>query len=65
MTLKIYVVDYGWPGALIAVAESKEQAREIFAAQDRLTWDERAERKHGIDEYEIKPGLVQVTIGDG
>jgi cytochrome b subunit of formate dehydrogenase len=65
MTLKIYVVDYGWSGALIAVAESKEKAREIFAAQTHLIWNEEVERKREIQEFEIKPGFVQYTIGDG
>lgn len=58
MSLKVYIMDCGWRGSIVAIAESEIQARELMA--DELNYDE----GNSVSESGIEPGLVWVDTGD-
>lgn len=55
--MKIYVCDRGWAGMGFVVAESLEQAQQLFNTGYDTEFD-------GIDEYEIENGLMVLNSGD-
>ncbi len=56
--LKLYVIDYGWAGVSVVVADSLENAKVFF--RETLNYDER----DIIEETDIKPGIVSENMGD-
>jgi len=62
--MKIYSVDWGWAGSATCVADSVEEAAEIFLSEskDRYTYNPVDIAK--ITEHEIAKGLVHYNIGD-
>jgi hypothetical protein len=58
--LKIYVVDEGWAGGLVVVAESKAEAVQYMLDMD--PYDPITE--DGLYEYEIEPGEIHRFLGD-
>lgn len=63
--MKLFIYDRGWPGAVIVVAESAEQAAQIFnsiAPTDRL-WSGDIKAAF-LTEYPLTLGTVVETYGD-
>jgi hypothetical protein len=56
--MNIYVMDCGWRGSILAVAENEAQAREFM--RDSYNYDEENE----LEVLEYKPGLLWVDMGD-
>lgn len=56
--MKIFVMDCGWAGSIIVVAENEEQARELM--KPCYNYDP----KEKIVEVPIVPGLIWNNLGD-
>jgi len=64
--MKIYSIDWGWAGSATCVAESVEEAAEIFRVEreTRLNAYNNQIDIKSIMEHEIVKGLVHYNIGD-
>lgn len=60
MALKMYLIDLHWAGAVVAFAESMEQAHAAIKARVPFEFDP---SRHEVQEHEITPGLVIQTEG--
>jgi hypothetical protein len=56
--MKIYVQDHGCAGALVAIAETEEEAREMMKDEYTYSSDQELEVK------EIQKGMVIANYGD-
>jgi len=62
--MKIYVYDTGWQGAVICVAENKEEALKKMIAADKLDQEyfDRNQHRFQLDEHDLDD--VIETVGD-
>lgn len=62
--MKIYVYDTGWQGAVICVAENKEEALKKMIAANKLDQEyfDRNQHRFQLDEHDLDD--VIETVGD-
>ena len=60
--MNIYVIDWGWAGSASCVADSIEEASDIFTKMCPASYDDKDRGE--IVEHSIARGLIHYNMGD-